>query len=93
MPPAHVVAGKRKLSFGVVEKAAQQLAASFSAEQIGKTLLTAWSHSSKLEELRKRARIGQTEVEKFLRELKIPELPAPTDLKHKAQKCFPIYRR
>lgn len=88
LPPAHVVAGKSKLSFTVVEKSAQQLAASFSTEQIGNTLLTAWSHSSKLEELRKRARIGQTEVEKFLRELKIPELPAPTDLKLKARKMF-----
>jgi stearoyl-CoA desaturase (delta-9 desaturase) len=88
MPPAHVVEGKRKLSFAVVEKAAQQLAGSFSAEQIGKSLLNAWSHTSKLEELRKRSRMGQTEVEKFLRELKIPELPAPADLKHKAQKMF-----
>jgi len=88
LPPVHVVEGKRKLSFAVIEKAAQQLAASFSTEQIGKTLLKAWSHSSKLEELHKRARLGQTEVEKFLRELKIPELPAPTDLKHKAQKMF-----
>ena len=88
MPPAHVVEGKRKLSFAVVEKAAQQLAGSFSTEQIGKSLLNAWSHTSKLEELRKRSRMGQTEVEKFLRELKIPELPAPADLKHKAQKMF-----
>ena len=88
MPPAHVVEGKRKLSFAVVEKAAQQLAGSFSTEQIGKSLLNAWSHTSKLEELRKRSRMGQTEVEKFLRELKIPELPAPSDLKHKAQKMF-----
>ncbi len=88
MPPAHVVKGKRKLSFAVVEKAAQQLAASFSTEQTCKALLKAWSHTPKLEELRKRARVGQAEVEKFLRELKIPELPAPADLKHKAQKMF-----
>jgi stearoyl-CoA desaturase (delta-9 desaturase) len=88
LPPAHVVAGTRKLSFGVVEKAAHQLAESFSIEQIGKALLKTWSHTPKLEELRKRARMGQSEVEKFLREVKIPELPAPTDLKHKAQKMF-----
>ena len=88
LPPTHVVEGTRKLSLPVVEKAAQQLAESFSIEQIGKALLTTWSQTPKLEELRKRARIGQTEVEKLLRELKIPELPAPTDLKHKAQKMF-----
>ena len=88
LPPAHVIKGKRKLSFTVVEKAAQQLATSFSIEQIGNSLLKAWAQSPKLEELRQRARIGQAEVEKFLKELKIPELPAQADLKHKAQKMF-----
>ena len=88
LPPAHVVEGKRKLPFAVVEKAAQQLAGSFSVEQTGKALLNAWSHTPKLEELRERARIGQAEVEKFLREVKIPELPAQGDLKQKAQKMF-----
>ena len=88
LPPAHVVEGKRKLSFTVIEKSAQQLAASFSIEQIGKSLLKTWSQTPKLEELRKRARMGQTEVENFLREVKIPELPAPIDLKQKAQKMF-----
>ena len=88
MPPAHVVEGKRKLSFTVVEKSAQQLAASFSVEQIGKALLKKWSQTPKLEELRKRAHIGQNEVENFLREVKIPELPAPSDLKQKAQNMF-----
>ena len=87
LPPAHVVDGTRKRPFSV-EKAAHQLAASFSVEQIGKALLKTWSHTPKLEELRKRARIGQSEVEKLLREVKIPELPAPTDLKHKARKMF-----
>ncbi len=88
LPPAHVVAGKRKLPFSVIEKSAQQLAASFSIEQTGKALLKSWSHTPKLEELRKRTRIGQSEVEKFLSEVKIPELPAPADLKHQAQKMF-----
>ena len=88
LPPAHVVAGKRKLSFAVVEKCAQQLAASFSIEQTGKALLKTWSHTPKLEELRKHARIGQSEVEKFLSGMKIPELPAPVDLKGKARKMF-----
>ena len=88
LPPAHVVKGKRKLSFTVVEKAAQQLATSFSIEQIGSSLLKAWSQTPKLEELRKRARIGQAEVEKLLSELKIPELPARVDLIHKAQEMF-----
>ena len=88
LPPAHVVAGIRKVSLSVVENAAEQLAASFSVEQIGKSLLNTWSHTPKLEELRKRARIGQSEVEKFLREVKIPELPAPADLKDKARNMF-----
>ena len=88
LPPAHVVKGTRKLSVSVVEKAAQQLATSFSIEQIGSSLLKAWAQTSKLQELRKRARIGQAEVEKLLSELKIPELPARVDLKHKAQQMF-----
>ena len=46
------------------------------------------THTPKLEELREHARIGQAEVEKFLREVKIPELPAQGDLKQKAQKMF-----
>ena len=88
LPPAHVVDGTRKLSVLVVEKAAQQLATSFSIEQIGSSLLKAWAQTSKLQELRKRARLGQAEVEKLLSELKIPELPARVDLKHKAQQMF-----
>ena len=88
LPPAHVVKGKGKLSFTAVEKAAQQLATSFSIEQIGSSLLKAWSQTPKLEELRERARIGQAEVEKLLSELKIPELPARVDLIHKAQEMF-----
>ena len=88
LPPAHVIKGTRKLSVPVVEKAAQQLATSFSIEQIGSSLLKAWEQTPKLQELRKRARIGQAEVEKLLSELKIPELPARVDLKHKAQQMF-----
>ena len=88
LPPAHVVNGTGKLPLTVVEKAAQQLATSFSIEQIGSSLLKAWSQTPKLEELRKRARIGHAEVEKFLQELKIPELPAQVDIRHKAQKMF-----
>ena len=88
LPPAHVVKGTRKLSISVVEKAAQQLATSFSIEQIGSSLLQAWAQTPKLQELRKRARIGQAEVEKLLSELKIPELPARVDLKQKAQQMF-----
>lgn len=88
LPPAHVVEGKGKLSLASIEKAAQQLAASFSIEHIGTTVLKAWTHTPKLEELRNRARIGQSEVEAFLKEMKILELPAIENLKHRAQKMF-----
>ena len=88
LPPAHVVEGKGKLSLASIEKAAQQLAASFSIEHIGTTVLKAWTHTPKLEELRNRARIGQSEVEAFLKEMKILELPAIGNLKHRAQKMF-----
>ncbi len=88
LPPAHVVAGKRKLSLATIENTAQQLASSFSIEQIGNTVLKAWAHTPKLEELRNRARISQAEVEAFLKEMKILELPSIVDLKHQAQKMF-----
>ena len=88
LPPAHVVVGKRKSSLATIESAAQQLAASFSIEHIGKTVLKAWTHTPKLEELRKRARIGPSEVEAFLKEMKILELPTIENLKHRAQKMF-----
>ena len=88
LPPAHVVAGKRKSSLAIIESAAQQLAASFSIEHIGKTVLKAWTHTPKLEELRNRARIGPSEVEAFLKEMKILELPTIGNLKHRAQKMF-----
>ncbi len=88
LPPAHVVAGKRKLSLTTIENTAQQLASSFSIEQIGNTVLKAWAHTPKLEELRNRARISQAEVEAFLKEMKILELPSIVDLKHRAQKMF-----
>ncbi|MDE0682501.1 MAG: acyl-CoA desaturase [Candidatus Poribacteria bacterium] len=88
LPPAHVVEGKRKLPLIAVEKAAQQLAASFSIEHIGETVLKAWRHTPKLEELRNRARIGQTEVETFLKEMKVLELPSIANLRDQAQKMF-----
>ncbi len=88
LPPAHVVEGKRKLPLVTIEKAAQQLAASFSIEHIGKAVLNAWEQTPKLEELRNRARIGQSEVEAFLKEMKIPEMPSIGNLKHQAEKMF-----
>ena len=88
MPPAHVVEGKRKLPLVAIEKAAQQLAGSFSIEQIGNTVLKAWAHTPKLEELRDRARIGQSEVENFLKEMKILESSSVANLKDQAQKMF-----
>ena len=88
LPPAHVVEGNRRLSLTTIENAAQQLAESFSIEQIGKTVLKAWAHTPKLEELRNRARIGQSEVETFLKEMKILESPSIANLKHRAQKMF-----
>ena len=88
LPPAHVVEGKRKLPLVAIEKAAQQLAGSFSIEQIGNTVLKAWAHTPKLEELRNRARIGQSEVENFLKEMKILESSSVANLKDQAQKMF-----
>ena len=88
LPPAHVVEGKRRMSLTTVENAAQQLAASFSIEHISKTILQIWENTPKLEELRRRARIDQTEVEAFLKEMKILELPIIGNIKAKAQDMF-----
>ena len=88
LPPAHVIEGKRRVSLAAIENAAQQLAASFSIEQISKTVLQVWAHSPKLEELRRRAHISQAEVEAFLKEMKILELPKIGNIKDKAQTMF-----
>ena len=88
LPPKHVVEGQRKLSSSTIENTAQQLAASFSIEHIGNTVLKAWTHTPKLEELRNRIHIGQAEVEAFLKEMKILELPSTANLKHQAEKMF-----
>ena len=88
LPPKHVVEGQRKLSLSTIENTAQELAASFSIEHIGETVLKAWKHTPKLEELRNRIHIGQAEVEAFLKEMKILELPSIANLKQRAQKMF-----
>ena len=88
LPPKHVVEGQRKLSSSTIENTAQQLAASFSIEHIGNTVLKAWTHTPKLDELRNRIHSGQAEVEVFLKEMNILELPSIENLKHQAQKMF-----
>ena len=88
LPPVHVVEGIPKLPVAAIEKAAQQLASSFSVEHIGKTVLKAWKHTPKLAELRNRTRIGQAAVEDFLKEMKILELPSIENMKQRAQKMF-----
>ena len=88
LPPAHVVEGVPKLSIAAIEKAAQQLASSFSVEHIGKTVLRTWQHTPKLAELRNRTRIGQSAVENFLKEMKILELPSIENMKQRAEKMF-----
>ena len=88
LPPAHVIEGTPKLSVSTIEKAAQQLAASFSVEHIGKTVLKTWQHTPKLAELRNRTRIGPSAVENFLKEMKILELPSIENLKQRARKMF-----
>ncbi len=88
LPPAHVVEGISKLPGATIERAAQQLASSFSIEHIGKTVLRTWKDTPKLAELRNRTRLGQSAVEDFLKEMKILELPAIENLKQRARKMF-----
>ena len=88
LPPAHVIEGVPKLPVAAIEKAAQQLASSFSVEHIGKTVLKTWQHTPKLAELRNRTRIGQLAVENFLEEMKILEMPSIENLKQRARKMF-----
>ena len=88
LPPVHVIRGISKLPVSTIEKAAQQLASSFSVEHIGKTVLKAWRHTPKLAELRNRTRIGQSAVEDFLKEMKILELPSIDNLRQRARKMF-----
>ncbi len=88
LPPVHVIQGISKLSVSAIEKAAQQLASSFSVEHIGETVLRAWKHTPQLAELRNRIRIGQSAVEDFLKEMKILELPSIENLRQRARKMF-----
>ena len=88
LPPVHVIKGTPKLAATTIEKAAQQLAASFSVDYIGRTVLKAWKHTPKLAELRNRTRLGQAAVEDFLKEMKILELPSIENMKQRARKMF-----
>ena len=72
----------------MIEKAAEQLAASFSVEHIGKTVLRAWKDTPRLAELRNRVRLGPSAVEDFLKEMEILELPSIENLKQRARKMF-----
>ena len=87
-PPAAVVQGKRELSRNVIERVARGLAESFPIDQISEQVRDAWTHTPKLEELRKRVRKAQSDAGEFLTEVHLPQLPTLEDLKNRARKMY-----
>jgi stearoyl-CoA desaturase (delta-9 desaturase) len=87
-PPEAVVRGERRLARPVIEKVAQELAATFSAASISKQIGEAWANTHALEDLRERARKARTQAEALMAEVQLPHIPTLEDLQQRAQKMF-----
>jgi stearoyl-CoA desaturase (delta-9 desaturase) len=87
-PPRAVVRGERRLARPVIEKVAQELAATFSAARISRQIGEAWANTPDLEDLRERAKMARTQAAALLAEVQLPHVPTLEDLQHRAQKMF-----
>ena len=87
-PPEAVVRGERRLARPVIEKVAQELAATFSAAGISKQIGEAWANTPDLEDLRERVQKARSQAAALLAEIQLPHVPTLEDLQQRAQKMF-----
>ncbi len=87
-PPPAVVRGEGRLPRAVVEKVAQQLAASFPVEKIRQQVREAWAHRPGLEEIRERLRRARSQAGETLAEVHLPHVPSLEELRRRAREMY-----
>jgi stearoyl-CoA desaturase (delta-9 desaturase) len=89
-PPAAIVRGESPIGRKVVEKVAQDLAASVSGEIEAAVarVKDAWAESHALEDLAERARRARDQVEERLAEMAQAHLPTIPELRERAEEMF-----
>ena len=89
-PPVAILRGDSPVGRKVIEKVAQDLAASVTLEWEAVTarVRDAWVESHTLDELTERARRARDQVEAMLTELALPHLPTVPELRERAEELF-----
>jgi stearoyl-CoA desaturase (Delta-9 desaturase) len=87
-PPEAIVRGEGPMGRKVLEKVAHDLAASFSSEAIARRVKEAWTESHRFEDLAERTRRARDQVEAWLAEISMPQLPTVVELREKAEEMF-----
>lgn len=89
-PPAAIVRGDKPVGRKVVEKVAQDLAASVTLEWEGVAarVREAWAESHALDDMADLARKARDQVEEMLAELALPHLPTVPELRERAEEMF-----
>ena len=82
-PPAEVLNGERRLSRPLIEKVAQQLAATFDLEQLSAQARELLSLEPSLDSLRERGAEARERLAAVLAEVHLPELPSLEDLRRR----------
>lgn len=84
-PPPAVVRGEQRLGTKVIEKAAQQLAASFPIERIVSDAQAALAQTPIWIELQTRARTARMTAEAMLKEIHLPHVPGLDEIRRLAE--------
>ena len=87
-PPEAIVRGEKPVGRKVIEKVAQDLAASISLESIAARVREAWNESHTFEDLAERVRRAREQMEERLAELALPHLPTLPELRERAEEMF-----
>ena len=87
-PSAAVISGERRLARPIVEKVAQELAATFSVARISKHIAEAWASTHGLEELRERLLKARNQAEALMAEVHLPEMPTLDELRRRAREMY-----
>jgi stearoyl-CoA desaturase (Delta-9 desaturase) len=84
-PPASLVRGEQRLHSRVIEKVAQQLAASFPIDSIINQARDMLAHTASWAELANRAHEARQQAEEFLAELHLPQIPTLEEVRAYAE--------
>lgn len=84
-PPSSLVRGEQRLGSRVIDKVAQQLAASFPIDALAEQARDALAHTAAWAELKSRAHVARQQAEEFLAELRLPQVPSFEEVRLYAQ--------